>query len=105
MNIAHLTSAHPRDDIRIYRKMCCSLATRYQVSLVVADGKGNETTDTGVKVVDVGRLTGRIARMTKTVKKVFQRALALNADLYHLHDPELIPVGLKLRKKGLSRHF
>lgn len=100
--ITHLTSAHARYDTRIFIKMCCSLAKneKYEVNLVVADGKGDEIKN-GVKIVDVGAKTGgRISRMTTTVKKVFQKAKELNSDIYHLHDPELIPIGLKLRKLG-----
>ena len=100
--ITHLTSAHPRYDTRIFLKMCHSLSKNeaYKVSLVVADGKGNETKN-GVDIVDVGAKTGgRISRMTKTVKKVFQKAVELDSDIYHLHDPELIPIGLKLKKLG-----
>lgn len=100
--ITHLTSAHGRYDTRIFLKMCSSLATNenFSVSLVVADGKGNETKN-GVSIVDIGaKIGGRISRMTKTVKKVFQKAVELNSDIYHLHDPELIPIGLKLKKMG-----
>ncbi|MEM5557233.1 glycosyltransferase family 4 protein [Aliarcobacter cryaerophilus] len=100
--ITHLTSAHPRYDTRIFLKMCSSLATNenYKVSLIVADGKGNETKN-DVNIVDIGAKTGgRISRMTKTVKKVFQKAVELDSDIYHLHDPELIPIGLKLKKMG-----
>ena len=42
MHIVHLTSAHPRYDIRIFLKQCISLAKRYTVSLIVADGLGDE---------------------------------------------------------------
>lgn len=100
--ITHLTSAHARYDTRIFIKMCSSLAAceNYEVSLVVADGKGDEIKNS-VKIVDVGAKTGgRISRMTTTVKKVFQKAKKLNSDIYHLHDPELIPIGLKLKKLG-----
>ncbi|QKE28148.1 glycosyltransferase, family 1 [Arcobacter acticola] len=100
--ITHLTSAHGRYDTRIFLKMCSSLAKNenYEVSLVVADGKGNEVKN-GVNIVDVGAKTGgRISRMTRTVKKVFQKAKELDSDIYHLHDPELIPIGLKLKKLG-----
>ena len=31
---------------------------------------------------------------------VYQKALALDADIYHFHDPELLPYGLKLKKRG-----
>lgn len=100
--ITHLTSVHPRYDTRIFLKMCSSLATNetYKVSLVVADGKGDEFKN-GVDIVDVGAKSGgRISRMTKSVKKVFQKAKELDSDIYHLHDPELIPIGLKLKKLG-----
>lgn len=105
--ITHLTSAHTRYDTRIFLKMCSSLATNknYKVSLVVADGKGDECKN-GVNIIDVGTKTGgRISRMTTTVKKVYQKAKALNSDIYHLHDPELIPTGLKLKKLGYKVIF
>lgn len=101
-NITHLTSAHPRYDTRIFIKMCSSLAKieHYNVSLVVADGQGNEIKN-GISIIDVGaKEGGRISRMTKTVKKVFEKAKELDSDIYHLHDPELIPIGLKLKKLG-----
>ena len=81
--------------------MCSSLAAHgYEVSLVVADGLGDERKN-GVRIVDVGAKSGRrLARMTKTVRRVFEWAKALDADLYHLHDPELIPIGLKLKRLG-----
>lgn len=105
--ITHLTSAHPRYDTRIFLKMCSSLATNknYKVSLVVADGKGDESKN-GVDIVDVGAKSGgRLSRMTKTVKKVYEKAKELKSDIYHLHDPELIPVGLKLKKLGAKVIF
>lgn len=100
--ICHLTSAHPRYDTRIFIKMCSSLAKidNYNVNLVTADGKGDEIKN-NVNIFDVGsKEGGRLSRMTKTVKKVFEKAKILNSDIYHLHDPELIPVGLKLKKLG-----
>lgn len=99
--IAHLTSAHSRYDTRIFFKMCSSLATRdYDVTLVVADGLGEEAKN-GVRIVDAGAKTGgRLSRMTKTVRRVLKQAKTLDADVYHLHDPELIPVGLKLKQLG-----
>lgn len=71
----------------------------YDVSLVVADGKG-DAQESGVKIVDVGHLPGRFGRMLKTTRRVLSAALRLDADLYHLHDPELIPIGLKLKQVG-----
>lgn len=100
MKISHLTSAHPRGDTRIFIKQCRSLAKAgFSVSLVVADGKGHEILD-GVQVFDVGHLPGRLERMLTTTRRVFRQAVELDADLYHLHDPELLPVGLKLKRIG-----
>lgn len=100
--ITHLTSAHQRYDIRIFLKMCNSLAKRedFEVSLIVADGKGDEIKN-NVNIFDAGgKSGGRVSRMTKTVKKVYKKAKELDSDIYHLHDPELIPIGLKLKKAG-----
>lgn len=100
LKVAHVTSAHPRYDIRIFRKECCTLAAHgYDVSLIVADGKGNELVD-GVNIVDAGYLRGRLNRIFRTTRMVLKEALLVQADIYHLHDPELIPVGLKLKKHG-----
>jgi glycosyltransferase involved in cell wall biosynthesis len=99
--VVHLTSVHPRYDTRIFIKMCKSLAlSTYNVSLVVADGKGDEVKD-GVSIFDVGATTGgRLSRMTKTTFRVFEKAKELDGDIYHVHDSELIPAGLKLKKLG-----
>lgn len=102
IKITHLSSAHPRYDTRIFVKMCVSLAKKsnYNVNLIIADGKGDEVNN-NVNIYDIGERTGgRFSRMTKTVEKVFEKAKKLDSDIYHLHDPELIPIGLKLKKLG-----
>ncbi|MDA3832001.1 MAG: glycosyltransferase family 4 protein [Spirochaetales bacterium] len=100
-----MTSVHPRYDTRIFLKECCSLAAAdYQVSLIVADGKGDESID-GVNIYDVGSSRGRLNRVFKTTRMMLEKAKALDADIYHLHDPELIPLGLKLKKSGKAVVF
>jgi glycosyltransferase involved in cell wall biosynthesis len=99
-HIAHLSSLHPRYDMRIYQKMCRSLvASDYKVSLVVADGKLNEVREC-VQIHDVGASKGRFDRIKNAPSRVLQVAIELDADLYHLHDPELIPIGIKLKQMG-----
>ena len=100
MNIAHLTSAHPRHDIRIFHKMCMSIARHgHSVHLVVADGNGDGF-HRDINFIDVGKPKGRLDRMFNVSNRVFQEALQIDSDLYHLHDPELLPIGLKLKKMG-----
>jgi glycosyltransferase involved in cell wall biosynthesis len=100
LKVAHLTSVHPRFDTRILLKECTSLANNgYSVSLVVADGKGDEAKN-NVAIYDVGASKSRMDRIRHAPGRVMAKALALNADIYHMHDPELIPVGIKLKKCG-----
>lgn len=98
--VAHLTSVHPRYDTRVFLKECMSLAKNgYAVSLVVADGKGNES-NSGIAIYDVGASKDRWDRIRNAPGRVFNKALELDVDLYHFHDPELIPIGLKLKRLG-----
>jgi glycosyltransferase involved in cell wall biosynthesis len=69
------------------------------VKLVVADGLGPESIE-GVDIFDVGVLSGRINRILHTTRRLLRAAAELKADLYHLHDPELIPAGLRLKRLG-----
>jgi len=96
-----LTSVHPRHDTRIFIKQCVSLGRAgYDVTLIVADGKEDEEKE-GVRILDIGiSRFGRAGRMTRTVIAVYKKALNMNADIYHFHDPELIPAGLLLKALG-----
>lgn len=99
LHVAHLTSAHPSGDTRIFVKECRSLARAgYRVSLIATNAV-KETKD-GVNIIGVPFSGGRIKRMLFASKSVYKKALELNADIYHFHDPELLPYGVKLARKG-----
>ena len=101
MRVVHLTSVHARGDTRI-RKECRDLAAAgHTVSLIVADGLGDA--DAGdVEIVDVGRAANRLVRMVRSTVQVGRRGRRLDADVYHFHDPELLPVGVALARTGAS---
>lgn len=104
-NVVHLSTVHTRIDTRIFLKECISLAAHsYSVALVVADGKGDERSQ-AVAIYDVGASKGRLDRICHAPGRVLAKAIELNADIYHLHDPELIPIGLKLKKLGKTVIF
>ena len=104
-SVAHLTSVHSRFDVRIFLKECISLTRNgYDVSLVVADGQGDEIRE-GIEIYDVGASKGRLDRIRNAPSRVFAKALELDAKIYHLHDPELIPIGIKLKKLGKAVIF
>lgn len=97
--IVHLSSVHYLFDTRIFHKECKSLyRAGYDVSLIVQHDK-SETID-GIHIIPVPLNSGKYARMIKTGYQVYRKALAQKADLYHFHDPELIPYGLLLKGKG-----
>ena len=100
MKVAHLSSAHTRNDTRIFIKQCRSLAFYgYEVTLIVADGQGDEFKEK-VNIIDVGNLPGRFNRIFKTTIRVLKMAIKLDADLYHFHDPELLLAGIMLKLRG-----
>lgn len=98
--IVHLSSVHPRTDTRIFIKECQSLAkSGFDVALIVADGLGNQNS-AGLCIFDVGKSSGRLQRILQAPERIYQKAVALDADIYHLHDPELLPIGVKLKRLG-----
>ena len=103
--VCHLSSAHAPNDTRIFHKQCASLAKAgYQVSFVVKAKDAQSvgcTTQKGVQVIQVPvDSSSRLKRMLFGAKAVYQKALEVDADIYEFHDPELLPYGLKLAKKG-----
>jgi len=100
IKICHLTSAHSSKDTRILYKECVSLAKKdiYQVYLV-AEGKTN--TIENVEIIGVGQKPiNRIKRIISFTKNVYTVAKKIDADIYHLHDPELLPYAIRLKKTG-----
>lgn len=99
-HICHLTSVHKWNDVRIFEKECVSLAKAgFKVSLIAVNGKTGKQEGVDVISVDVPN-AGRLKRMTKVVNEVYRAALNTGADIYHLHDPELLRIAGKLKKLG-----
>jgi glycosyltransferase involved in cell wall biosynthesis len=53
-----------------------------------------------VRIKSISRERTRFARMTRIPWHIYLESLKQDADIYHFHDPELIPVGLLLRAHG-----
>lgn len=73
----------------------------YDVHIVTNDGLPDEEKD-GIHIWHSGFKPGdsKIKRILQGRTYTYKKALEINADIYQIHDPELIPVGLKLKKKG-----
>lgn len=97
--VCHVTSAHKRFDDRIFYKECVYLAKEgYDVTLLVNDNLENEKKD-GVKIISTGRICGSRRERVKIVREdLVNKALEIDAQLYHLHDPELLLIAKRLKK-------
>ena len=80
-HLVHLTSVHSPRDVRIFHK---------EVGALTAAGADAE-------VMAAPRGGGRLGRMTRGVRLVRQ-ARAVDADAYHVHDPELLPAAVWLHR-------
>ncbi len=99
VKVCHMTSVHPPEDIRIFHKECVGLVRNgYDVTLIQPGESGEKE---GVRILGIGTFTGnRLKRMMTGVRRVYQRAVEADAEIYHFHDPELLLCALKLKRRG-----
>lgn len=104
MKICHITSAHPRNDVRIFLRECTSLAKDFEneVILVCCDGKKEEE-KSKVKIISYSNIELSKKERAKLLVfngKFIDYLIKIDADIYQFHDIELIEIGRKLAKKG-----
>ena len=105
VKVCHVTSAHNSFDTRVFHKECVSLAAGGFEVYLVAPGEDRE--DHGVHVVGIGeKPAGTLNRIRSGFPgKAYQKALSLDCEIYHIHDPELLPYALRLKKRGKTVIF
>ena len=98
--ICQLTNVHSPLDHRIYYKEAQSLAAAgYDVTVI---GPGDEAlagVHRGVRICTIPNPASVFGRLTNLLR-LMRKGWSTGADLYHLHDPELLPMGLVLRVLG-----
>jgi len=99
--VCHFSSVHPANDIRVYYKECVSIAdagfdtTLIAVAAPVPQG--------AVRVLGLEATGSRLQRMVARAWRVWRTAKGQGAQIYHFHDPELLPYGLLLKWRTGAR--
>jgi glycosyltransferase involved in cell wall biosynthesis len=98
VRIAHLTTLHTPLDVRIFAKEArTAAAAGHEVHLVAPSGAGERD---GVQFHDLAAEGEPGPRQAAArVRAAWRAARRLPADVYHLHEPELIPVAVALKAK------
>ncbi len=98
--VVHITTVHNAKDSRIFFRECISLAKDYNMTLI-APGQDNEQVE-NIQILKLGDSSGRLSRISCFQIKALKLALSQKANLYHFHDPELIPTGIILKMLGFK---
>ncbi|PYZ92540.1 glycosyl transferase [Salipaludibacillus keqinensis] len=97
--VVHMTTVHHPLDPRIYYKECTSLhRSGYDVTLIAPDS--SDLKDEEVRISKLKKHSSRLKGMIFGTMNAYRKARKLKADVYHFHDPELIPVAWLLKKKN-----
>lgn len=107
IKVCHLASKHKMNDMRIFEKECKSLAKGGFDVTLVGFGEASKTEEIdGVRCITLHcPIKNNLELLRKRNKLILETALQVDAQIYHLHEPELLPVGKKLKKKGKTVIF
>lgn len=98
--VVQLTTVHHPYDPRIFHKECVSLQKAgFDVTLIAQAGEQGTSADKPIKHIPLKKYKSRLKRMTIGALTAYKKAKKINADVYHFHDPELIPVAWLLKNK------
>lgn len=102
MKICHITSMHAWDNVRIFHRACIGLLVKGFEIHLIATSPENTQSDSGVQFHWLKKRKG-IKRRIFSSREAYKLALKINADLFHFHDPDLLPwmLLLTLRKRKI----
>nr|WP_294811011.1 glycosyltransferase [uncultured Sphingomonas sp.] len=99
-SVCHVISGYFRNDARVFLRQCKSLHNNgFDVTILTNDGAPDEISD-GIRIFDCKNPWPRWKTLLWAKQQFLQKALEIDADIYQLHSPELLPLGLALKKVG-----
>lgn len=101
IKVCHVISGYFRNDARVYYRQCLSLKSHgFDVSILTNDGDPSENLD-GINILScTPRPINRWKVLLFATSLFYKSAVDIDADIYQIHSPELLPLGLKLKKLG-----
>jgi len=99
IKVCILTSVHPAFDTRIFHKEAKTLSQAGYEVVLIAPHVTEDTVD-GIKIIPLPKPKNRLARMLVSTWRILVLAIKQKGEVYHFHDPELIPAGICLRLLG-----
>lgn len=98
MQICHVTSVHSAKDDRIFYRECLSLLNAGYMVLEIAPNVPDEVYR-GIHIYGINVPRNKWKRALFSKRIIYNKCVELNAEIYHFHDPELMSVGVKLKKR------
>jgi glycosyltransferase involved in cell wall biosynthesis len=102
MRVAHVTISHGPLDVRIFQKECRTLvAAGHEVHLFVCEPVTGEVDGVHFhSLPDLDTANAYFWEVWRRLPEIYRRSRAVRADVYHLPDPSLIPLGVMLKLRG-----
>ena len=99
--VCHVISGYFRKDARIFYRQSLSLKKNdFDVCILTNDAGPNEILD-GIEILScTNKHLSRWERLFFATWHFYKHAVEINADVYQLHSPELLPLAAKLKKIG-----
>lgn len=101
--VLHASSVHPITDNRIFHKECKALAAAgYDVHLAAIGPPSPEQASLAVQLHPLPEVGSRLLRPLLGYWRIWRLLRDLRPDLFHVHDPELIPLAVLWRMRSRS---
>ncbi|HJP60068.1 MAG TPA: glycosyltransferase family 4 protein, partial [Gemmatimonadaceae bacterium] len=91
------TSAHPVLDKRVFQRHALLLHNFGHEVILVAPNEKGTVQESGITIHGFPRAKTKAARLAQ-LPGIFRLARSLRGDVYHLHDPDLLAIGWRLRQ-------
>lgn len=96
--VLHLSALHGGHDTRVVYREGFSLAKRYRLTMLLT--RTDPTVHAAIQFMAIPHQPRLWKRLCFVHPRLFWRALRVEARILHIHDAELIPIGLLLRLLG-----